>query len=397
MYLGSITNGTNSASATTGWTLYQQFVAGVNPTNPTAYLKILSCDIASSNSNDIAVQVYGGSATITNTYGSATFTRSFTVLAANNNSVNGKSVIGSVADNLSGTNTFTDVGAASGAYSSRVYNVMCTYAGMTVTNSIEEWGAFVQNRATNQSYFVCVPVDYGNTNLANLNSTLGQQLGRGLYNGGSSGTSAADYVQYIDTSGNWQKYYWTTNAAGSNIWWNGATTNLQVTPGMAFWVVRGNNAAIARSNAVFTGRTFQTQSVTNFVFKTNYTGWTMFGWPLASNKVNNGGTTSASNQLGFETVGLGGTSTDPNKTNKWGDQIWVWKNNTWREYWLMDDHLTSGASTNDHKWKDPITGKFGNFALEPGMGYYYWHASNFTDTAHGITNIIGTNFFWGPP
>ena len=217
-----------------------------------------------------------------------------------------------------------------------------------------------------------------------------------MFAGGSSGTSTADYIQYIDTNGNWQNYYWTTNAAGSNIWWNGSTTNLQVTPGMALWVVRGTNTATVRSNAVFSGRTFQISAVTNFYFKTNYNGWTMFGWPLASNKWNYGGTTSASNQLGFEIVGLGGTSDNPYRTNQLGDQLWVWKNNTWKHYWLMDDHLTNGTYTNlDHKWWDPISNKFGNFALESSMGYYYWHATNYTGT--NAISYPGTNFYWGPP
>ena len=110
-YLGSMTNSANSASAANGWTLYQQFVAGVNPTNPTSYLKILSCDITASNSNDIAVQIFGGACTISSTYGAGNFSRSFTILAANNSSTNTKVAVGtSVADNLSGTNTWTDPG-----------------------------------------------------------------------------------------------------------------------------------------------------------------------------------------------------------------------------------------------------------------------------------------------
>ncbi len=393
-YLGSVTNSTNGPSAAAGWTLYQQFVAGTDPLNAASYLKILSCDVAASNSNDIVVRIFGGADTITNSYGSANFTRTFTIFAANNSSANTKVPVGSVADNLSGTNTWTDTGAAS-SYSSRLYNIAVTYAGVTITNTAEEWAMYSQNRSASQSYLVCVPVDYGSTNLANLNSTLGQQLGRGLYAFSASATSSADYIDYIDANGNWQQYFWITNSAGSNLWWNGAPANVPVTPGMAMWVVRGANTSTIRTNAVFSGRSFQPQTVTNFAFKTNYTGWTMFGWPLSSNKWNYGGTTSASNQLGFENVGLGGTTYNQYQTNKVGDQIWVWKNGTWKFYWLMDNRLPSGSNWN-HKWWDQNSGKFANFALEPGMGYYYWHATNYTDAGNSIS-ITATNFYWGPP
>jgi hypothetical protein len=398
-YFSSMTNTAGADYDGDGWNNLQEYTAGTDPMNAASYLSIISCDISSTNSANISVAVFGGGSSAQSIYAADSISRTFAILAASNDITKVKTAATNIADGLTGTNIWIDSNAVN-TYSSRFYNVAVTFGGVTFTNTeTNTMAMFVQPRAQNQRYLVCLPIDYGSASLANLNSTGGQQIGRGLY--ANPDTNLADYIEYRNTNtGGYVYYRWTTNSSGTPYWWPdggaaGATADVQITAGKAFWVVRGANSGTFRTNAVFSGKPYTTQAMSNFYFVTNNGGYTMFGWALASNKwcrnTESGGRYSTpSNQLGFEIPGLGGTSSDTKQTNKLGDQIWVWKNNTWKFYWLMDNHLASGTNWN-HKWWDDNSGNFANFALEPGMGYFYWHASNFNNT------VIGTNFYWGPP
>jgi len=99
--------------------------------------------------------------------------------------------------------------------------------------------------------------------------------------------------------------------------------------------------------------------------------------------VSNGASTQA-NQLGLEPNAYGGLTGDPAEESSrphsdFGDQIWVWENNTFKDYyWLM-----TGA--NAGRWWNYRTGTYATFTLEPGRAYFFKHnASN------------GTDFDWTP-
>jgi hypothetical protein len=152
--------------------------------------------------------------------------------------------------------------------------------------------------------------------------------------------------------------------------------------------VRGSGSA-TRTNTVFGGRSYTDQSVTGIQFPIANNGWRMFGWPLAKprwhrNTESQGTFSTPPDQLGFERIGSGGTTDDTRRTDELGDQIWVWKNNQWQGYYRLIGHL--GPSW-DGRWWDRNAGTFANFALEPGVGYYYHHRTN---------RWGGTNFTWRP-
>jgi len=94
--------------------------------------------------------------------------------------------------------------------------------------------------------------------------------------------------------------------------------------------------------------------------------------------------TTPTNQLGFELVGSSGSTADPAFPERNGDQIWEWKNNTWKTYYWLIGHLGTNW---DGRWWDENASTFANFQLEAGRGYYYYHPTN---------QWGGTNFVWTP-
>jgi hypothetical protein len=309
--------------------------------------------------------------------------RKYAVYAANHNATNAKAGVISLAEAglVTGTNVWTDTGAVD-LYRHRFYAIGATFGGRGWTN-VEEWAMHVQDRTNATTYLVCVPVDFGSAAANDLDSTLGAQLARGLYANDSE--AAADKIQWMNASGGWDQAY--LSLAG---WYtNSAPLGRQVPPGTAFWVIRGVSNANTRANAVFTGKSFTPATVTNYLaFTTNYGGWTAFGWPLATNRWHSRAAALAgvTNQLGFALIGRGGTTANTARPDQLGDQIWLWGNNHWTNYyWLV--YGTAAAYTNyNFRWWDSHVHNFADFPLEPGGGYYYWHT----------TNGGATNFLWRP-
>ena len=193
----------------------------------------------------------------------------------------------------------------------------------------------------------------------------------------------SDKVTYRnDDDLSWVDCYVITNGSGQIFWWSNAVADVQITPGQVLWVDKGVTAA-KRDTAVFCGRSFTTNDVATFNFKTNR--YNLFGWVLPEPRehVNNGPAT-ATDQLGFVSAGAtGGKTDDPNRPGERGDHIYVWKNNTWlKDYWLIGQ---LGASSDD-RWWDSGTRDFADFDLEIGQGYYYRHP----------TNYGAANFSWKP-
>lgn len=386
-YLGSTAVSGGGASAdkdSDGWLDWQEYVAGTHPDRADSYMRISGGSLRNSASQDVMLRVAGGNFWGSSPYSAAgdSVTRIYTVYAADNYVTNAKTLVSGTTDDLSGTNSWYDIGAAD-TYDRRYYNISVSLGGVAYTNT-EEWAMYAEDRPADRRFLICVPVNYAVGGSNNLNSTLGEQLGFGLHAGDAGSTNTADRIQYWDQDGNWKEYLLVTNASGNAYWWDpesGGAANVTFTPGMAVWVVRGAETA-TRSNAVFVGKSFLAAETVNFTFKTD--GWTMFGWPLARERahVNEGGST-ASNQLGFFSVGTGGTH--PEAQSKKGDQIWIWEDNTWQYYWLMDSHYP-GGSEYDGKWWNSHSGTFADFSFEPGSGYYYYHP----------TNWAAMNFVWRP-
>lgn len=246
----------------------------------------------------------------------------------------------------------------------------------------------VQPREAGKRYLVTVPVDYvdgSNT----LNSTLGEQIARGLTAGDIHNDPDADQIQFDDGSG-MSTYTLVTNESGGVEWWNGdGASSRTVVPGEGFWVYRTNSVAV-RTNMVFVGLT-RTGNVSLITITTNdaSAGWDaqIIGWPYSTAVSTSGETTDP---FGFISGGAyGGRQDDSGSLTNRGDQIWYW-NDGWYYIWLIDDG-TGGAP--DDTWWDPNAGPFGanaDFSLEPGKAYYYRHRVATEGAA------TGTNFNWQP-
>ncbi len=344
--------------------------AGTDPSDSNSYLHILTMDLPAVDSSNIRIQWRGGGSSGPTNFAPVgdSIQRKFRIYATDDPSV-GKTLVASISDGLSGTNSWVDTNAVS-ATSHRYYELAVATGDGSYTN-VEEWAMHVQPRVSGKSYIICVPVDYGSAS-NNLNSTLGTQLARGLY---ASDTEAqADKIRWIDSSANWVQYFlsatygWTADGTGA--------ADVSMTPGQALWVVRGSGSA-NRPNAVFTGKSFTSSTVTNFTFsKTDAGGWTMFGWPLPKPRRHLGSST-ATNQLGFAAVGTGGKVGIPSDSRS-GDELWVWDGSHWDWFWLVDLH--NGANTANGRWWKGDGNDFGDIDLEVGKGYYYLHTTNWSSS-----------------
>ena len=251
----------------------------------------------------------------------------------------------------------------------------------------EEWVLFVQPRDPGQKYLLSVPVDLGDAN--RLDMQLGDQLACGLHAGAS--TNTADRLRIMDVAGQWRSYYLLKDEQGGVRWWDpvrDARAHVAIAPGEAFWLERLAGDSAVPGRGVFFGRTWPRHTV-GTVFRAGRNVVTPFGVPfsrplLHRNTETAGRHTTPPNQLGFARVGSGGSTSDHRRSDELGDQIWVWHNNEWAaRYWLMD-HLGTDW---DGRWWNDRTRDFGDFALEPGWGYYYIHPTN---------RWGGSTFTWRP-
>jgi hypothetical protein len=249
----------------------------------------------------------------------------------------------------------------------------------------------VQPRHPAESFLICAPVTCG-AGEDNFGAALGRQIARGLHAGDLSDTNNADRVRYMEASGAaWKELALVTNAgAGAGYWYDGdtaTTADVAVTAGMAFWVQRGTGT-VNRADTVFAGRSHTGGTVTDMLFRASAGGWTPFGWPLARSKRHrnteaSGKYSTPTNQLGFAAAGTGGKTSDPLRPGELGDQIWVWSDNGWRDFYWLVGHVGTNW---DGRWWDDHAHDFADFRLDPGVGYYYRHT----------TNWGGTNFLWRP-
>lgn len=354
-----------------------EFLAGTDPTDADSFMRIVSLDLRSETSSDIAIVMTGGDRASQSRFpgDQTSATRRFRVRAADNSGDAPMAHVGTVVDGGTGSNVFTDVNATE-LYSARYYDIAVSFGGEGYTNT-EQWAMHVQDRTASEQFLVCVPVRYGGTN-DNLQGTLGRQLARGLYRTLNTG----DVVRFWTDDGVWVSCLLTTNASGGIQWTtNGCPTDIDVTPGMAMWVYRSGHAA-ARDDAVFAGKSFTSGDVAAFNFKTNAGGWTAFGWPLPQPRRQRSDVATA-DQLGF--VGAGGTGGRVSTTNavQFGDELWVWKNNTWQGFYSLLDE--AGASW-DGRWWDNYNRRPADIVLEPGAAYYY----------RNRINSGGDTFTWTP-
>lgn len=215
-----------------------------------------------------------------------------------------------------------------------------------------------------------MPVNYGSDAENNLTGELGRHLARGLY----AALTTGDMVRYVNASGQYRTFTVVTDGPGVRWTENGETATFVVTPGMPLWVYRATGTAAPRATAVFAGRSFLTSQAASFTFDSgSLGGWKAFGWPLASPRSVKSADLGTS-QLGFETVGTGGrvSTTDASLL---GDEIWVWKDNTWKANYSLLSGYTEASGLNK-RWWDNNRRRLADFSLEPGMAYYYRHRLN---------------------
>ena len=346
-------------------------------------------DLQTETSSDIAVNVAGGDFRGSTQFGSVgdKNLRKFTIYSSDSPG-NSKTAIATVADTGTGTNIWIDTNMVNET-SARYYNVAVSYAGSSYTNSVA-WAAYVQKRVeqTDYKYLISVPVDLGASN--NLNSTLGQQLARGLYAG--TDDTDSDLLYYRQADNTWKQFY-LKNVSGKPVWTEvGGSTpaDFTVTAGMGFWVVRQGSGARTRTNCVFVGKSF-TNAPAQTVYVNNAVDgwrWNVIGWPYATPKHHSA--TGGADQLGFVSAGgYGGAKGNSNASHDdQGDQIWQYENNTFlRGKWLMDN---IDAAHNGRWALYDSNREIADFELEPGKAYFYRHhvATNGTTT--------GIQFNWTP-
>jgi len=363
-----------------GMTDMEEYVAGTDPTDSGSRFTVTGCDLPEAGSGDVELR-WPASAE----YPDDAPERVYTILAADNDAGLAKAPLATIIDKKTGQeSSWTDADVLN-RVSSRFYTISVSFGGRTVTNR-EEWAVCTSSRKSNTKYLVAVPVDLGDENT--LDGALGIQLARGLCPGNS--TDEADSILFLSEDNQWKECFLRQTGRGRLQWWDPDVGRRRVTTripaGTAIWVVCGKGARPADAKAVFTGKTFNTQPPIHI--RTGNEGWNTFGWvcsrPLAHrNTERQKKYSTPANQLGLANIGVGGLTADPRRKSETGDQIWVWKDNTWKHfYWLVGGNYPNWSG----KWWDSHTGTFADFELEPGMGYYYRHSSNFG----------GTNFTWHP-
>ena len=379
-YLGGIGNLASGDGDNDGVSNEREQWAGTDPNDSNSYMRIVSVDLPSEASDDVAITWRGGDfvgATQFMGVGDSVV-RVFRVLASDNPAAV-KAAAAAVDSDPAGTQVWTDTNAVQET-TERYYGVAVDFGGRRYTNAIE-WAMHVQDRRDGYRYLASVPVDLGVSN--NLDSQLGAQLARGLFAGASDADS--DYLSFRTSTNTWKDYHLVTNAQGDRVWWDfdqAATADLAIAVGTGFWVVRQGTGPRPRTNTVLVGRSFTNAGALSF--STNYGGWNVFGWPFGKRGgQENDGALTATNQLGFAAVATGGRTRDEGRPGERGDQIWRWEDNHWKPYyWLLGN---VGAQW-DGRWWDSSTREFAEFELKPGVGYYFLH----------FTNFGGTNFTWTP-
>ncbi|OGV61490.1 MAG: hypothetical protein A2498_16440 [Lentisphaerae bacterium RIFOXYC12_FULL_60_16] len=390
-YLGSTTYAAGDDTDGDGVSNFNEWLAASNPSNTVSHLRVTSFGLPDEGSPNLALTWLGGEATVSSPFFAVGDRpgRRFLVLASDNDASLAPATRASLNPNTTGTNAWTDTGAAS-APISRYYRVAASHAGYVYTNE-QEWALHVQPRKNSNLYMVGMPVDLG-TN-TNLRGTLGTHLARGLYP--SANTAQADRIYVRLTNQVWKEFFFVTNAAGQAMWWDYDTdtnADFTITPVMGVWVDRRSGAPRVRTNAVFTGTSHLTAPPVTFLTNSAVNGWawSVFSWPFSApaRQINSGIGPTPPNQLGFEAKAYGGQTMDAERPHAdKGDQLWVWESNTFkRVYWLM-----GGVGTNyNGRWWSDRDGTFGNVRLEAGKAYFYRH--------HVATNgaTTGTNFTWQP-
>lgn len=249
-----------------------------------------------------------------------------------------------------------------------------------------DWGLYVHERTADASHLVSFPLDV--TEMTRLQGPFGKQLMYGLAAGTS--TNDADRVAVMNADGEWVSAYLVKAADGEAQWRDAdlkTPSSLEMQAGRAFWIHRKSGDPYMTSKGIFAGP-LPTQPVAVH-FTSAARGITPFGVygpepKRHSNTEKAVRYSTAANQLGFATLGSGGSTADIRRDGELGDQIWVWGGDGWaKRYWLMG-HL---GDKWDGKWWDPQANDFADFSLEPGVGYYYVHRTN---------NWGGTDFDWAP-
>jgi len=268
----------------------------------------------------------------------------------------------------------------------RYYSIAVETGNGTWTNR-EEWAVFVQPRKAGERYLVSLPVDLGSG--SSLHGELGRQLGHGLH-AGKIGGEGADHIKVMTAEGKW-KHYHLIAGPDYRAWWDLESQTLAkaiIMPGVAFWIERGDGVPQSMQHGIFCGRTLPGTSPV--LFKAEATEGTPFGITtsrplLHRNTEAEAKYSTPANQLGFAALGSGGKTSDHRKKDEGGDQIWVWRNNEWQGYYWLMNHV---GPKWDGRWWDNKTRDFADFALEPGVGYYY---------RRRVDRWGGEDFAWRPP
>jgi hypothetical protein len=272
-----------------------------------------------------------------------------------------------------GTYTWTDDHALA-SVTQRYYSVVANCGLSAYTNTMRYAMITRAEQAPCSWSLVGVPVDLAPDNT--FDGELGRQLAAFLTAAARS-EDCSDQA-YVVQNGAWREFSLTALPGATN-WWDFArdgVADVAVNATAAFWVKRRCPAALPAA-ITWTGRAYTNAPAIHYSNTDN--GWSLFSWPLPTpGRHRNLGQATPRDQLGFEAAGAkGGKTGAAGKAD--GDELWIWTGTEWRHFWLIG----IGNANYDGRWWDDSTGRFADFELQPGSGYYYRHrGSGFNWTPH---------------
>lgn len=356
MYYGQLNPPSMPGATNDGWTLQQKSLAGLDPyvSNTITPLVYVFGTNAGGAVGNIGSVTRDATPSITLSLNVVGPNQTYTVLKSSDASGGGWSALGTFNSGVNGDTNWVNDPTALNA-SRGYYKVVTSVNGITQTNdAVYAWYKQQRTNTTaGATYWVGIPVNYGDSNT--LNSTLGLQLGQGLKRGGNS--TVADTLTVFSPT---QKTFY----LGMDGYWheapfNPAPASDAILPGQGVIITRNGGAGSdGYATTVFSGLKMTNSGVTVQLQQ----GWNMLSWPY-----------DVSSRVWSLTQAMGG---HPNTNPYAADRIWLINAGQYRHMWMQTNgwyNVAIGSAVSNTTYG----------YLQPGDGFFY-------------TNSAGSNWTWRP-